>query len=212
MKILVCEDNRELLSSFKRGLSLFNYDVDTVFDGVQVIENLSTIHYDLLILDINAPRMSGLQVSKLLRNNNNIIPIMLIINQATIDERVLEMVTGADEYITKPFSIKETAKLIEDIVKQNKNDKNEEFLDLLFLNNMMVVKSKSNMKFTYFEYQLLYLLAKNTSSKLMEEDIQKDFPNINLNYYLKAINSKLMKIGSQYQIKSEGGYQLCLRN
>ena len=219
MKILVAEDNRELSSTIKRGLELFNFEVDTVYDGVQALENLSSISYDLLLLDIMMPRMDGIQVCKTLRNRGNNIPIIILTAKSEIDDEILGIASGADEYIAKPFSLRKLAVLIEKMTGQANKDQVDEFLDLSFMNNIFVVKSAQPVKTTFREYTILHHLAKNNGKFVIYDNLKyivklQDDDHVNLKILIDAIEAKLSKTGSKATIVHEEGkgYMLCIKS
>ena len=106
MKLLLIEDNRDMALTLLDALSS-DYSVDTAHDGVSALGNVHLNEYDLIILDLGLPDMSGLQVCERLRQRNCKAPIIVM----TGDPRVLSKITlldaGADDYITKPFSLGE---------------------------------------------------------------------------------------------------------
>lgn len=107
MRLLLVEDEKKVASFIKKGLEEEGYAVDHAADGeTGVIMGLDGIH-DLIILDINLPKLDGLGIVKELRRKKITTPILLLTVRATIEDRVIGLDTGADDYLPKPFSFQE---------------------------------------------------------------------------------------------------------
>jgi heavy metal response regulator len=107
MRILVVEDEKKVASFIKRGLEEEGYAVDVAADGEEGLAMGREHVHDLLILDIRLPRMDGLQGLQALRQDKVMTPVLLLTVRATIEEKVLGLDTGADDYLTKPFAFQE---------------------------------------------------------------------------------------------------------
>ncbi len=107
MRILLAEDERSLSRAVVALLERSNYAVDAVYDGVEVLEYLDSGNYDALILDIMMPRLDGLSVLKQLRQRGNPIPVLILTAKSEIDDKVEGLDSGANDYLTKPFSTRE---------------------------------------------------------------------------------------------------------
>jgi heavy metal response regulator len=107
MRILVIEDEKKVAGFIKKGLAEEGYAVDMAFNGSDgLLMALDGVH-DLIILDINLPKMDGLSFLQEFRKNKGNIPVLLLTVRATIEDKVLGLDTGADDYLTKPFSFQE---------------------------------------------------------------------------------------------------------
>ncbi|MEJ2365347.1 MAG: response regulator transcription factor, partial [Deltaproteobacteria bacterium] len=107
MRLLVVEDEKKVASFIRKGLEEEGYAVDLVSDGkTGLIMGLDGIH-DLIILDINLPRMDGLSILRELRTKNVKTPVLLLTVRAAIEDKVIGLDTGADDYLTKPFAFQE---------------------------------------------------------------------------------------------------------
>lgn len=107
MRILVVEDEKKVSSFIKKGLEEEGYAVDAVHDGEEgLYAALENIH-DLIILDIQLPKMDGLQVLQEIRKQSVKTPVLLLTVRATIEDKVLGLDSGADDYLTKPFAFQE---------------------------------------------------------------------------------------------------------
>lgn len=107
MRILVVEDERKVASFIKKGLEEEGYAVDVAADGEEGLVMALTRVHDLIILDIRLPRMDGLRVLQALRQDDVTTPVLLLTVRATIEDKVLGLDAGADDYLTKPFAFQE---------------------------------------------------------------------------------------------------------
>src|SRR5947199_359560 len=113
MKILVVEDDKTVGQYVKRGLAEAGYHADLVGDGAEGLRLSAGGHYDLLVLDLRLPKLSGLEVLRTLRDRENGIPVLVLTAQDTVDFKVQALKMGADDYVTKPFSLEELLARVE---------------------------------------------------------------------------------------------------
>jgi heavy metal response regulator len=107
MRILVVEDEKKVAGFIKKGLEEEGYAIDVAFDGREgLLMALDGVH-DLIILDINLPKLDGLSVLREFRNHQGKTPVLLLTVRVAIEDKVLGLDTGADDYLTKPFSFQE---------------------------------------------------------------------------------------------------------
>ena len=107
MRILLAEDERSLSRVVIALLEKNNYSADAVYDGQEALEYLEAGNYDALILDLMMPKMDGLTVLRTLREQGNPIPVLILTAKSEVDDKVLGLDTGANDYLTKPFSTQE---------------------------------------------------------------------------------------------------------
>ncbi len=107
MKLLLAEDERSLSKALTVILEKSNYLVDAVYDGAEALEYLRTDRYDGVILDIMMPKADGITVLKTLRARGDRTPVLLLTAKAEVDDKVLGLDSGANDYLTKPFATKE---------------------------------------------------------------------------------------------------------
>ena len=107
MRILVVEDEKKVASFIKKGLEEEGYAVDVAADGEEGLAMALTGVHDLIILDIRLPKMDGLRVLQELRRDSVSVPVLLLTVRATIEDKVLGLDAGADDYLTKPFAFQE---------------------------------------------------------------------------------------------------------
>lgn len=107
MKILIIEDSVRLADTIAEALQNENYVVDTTNDGQLGYEHASTGIYDMIILDLMLPKMNGYEVLSALRRDGDNVPVLILSAKTELDDKIQGFTTGADDYMTKPFEIRE---------------------------------------------------------------------------------------------------------
>ncbi len=107
MRVLVVEDERTIATYVKRGLEEQGYAVDLAYDGVEALDWVAAASFDLIVLDLMLPKLGGLAVCRELRERDIRVPILMLTARDTVDDRVAGLDSGADDYLIKPFAIKE---------------------------------------------------------------------------------------------------------
>jgi two-component system copper resistance phosphate regulon response regulator CusR len=113
MKILVIEDDRTVGQYVKRGLEEHGFHADLVDDGMEALRLASGGNYDLLVLDLRLPGMTGLEVLRTLRDRGFTMPVLVLTAQDALDFKVTALRSGADDYVTKPFAFEELLARVE---------------------------------------------------------------------------------------------------
>jgi DNA-binding response OmpR family regulator len=107
MRILVVEDEHRIANSIKKGLEIERFAVDVAYDGEAGFDMATSEEYDLILLDLMLPGMDGLSICKQLRKEGNHTPILMLTARGQTHEKVEGLDSGADDYLTKPFSFEE---------------------------------------------------------------------------------------------------------
>ena len=107
MRILLVEDEEKVSSFVARGLMAERFAVDVIADGQAGLEMATTYSYDLVILDLNLPKMDGTQVRRRLRSQNAEVPVLILTARDAVSDKVGNFEAGADDYLTKPFAFAE---------------------------------------------------------------------------------------------------------
>lgn len=107
MRVLIVEDERKISAYVKRGLEEQGYAVDAAYTGTEALDFADAAPYDLILLDIQLPEMDGLAVCRELRRKGNRTPVLMLTARDAIDDRVAGLDAGADDYLVKPFALKE---------------------------------------------------------------------------------------------------------
>jgi two-component system OmpR family response regulator len=120
MRVLVVEDEVRLALLLKRGLEEEGYAVDTSGDGAEALWHATETEYDAIVLDIMLPGMDGLEVTRRLRAERRWTPVLLLTARDAIDDRVVGLDAGADDYLVKPFSFAELAARVRALVRRGR--------------------------------------------------------------------------------------------
>ena len=124
MRILLAEDEKSLSRALVKILEHNNYSADAVYNGEDALEYLRCGNYDGAILDIMMPKMDGISVLKKARAEKIAVPILMLTAKAEIDDKVLGLDSGADDYLTKPFDTKELLARIRSMTRKSSADTN----------------------------------------------------------------------------------------
>jgi len=218
MRILLCEDERDLSAAVKKVLEISHYEVDQAFDGVQCLEKVHENHYDLIILDVMMPRIDGFRALKMLRQEGNSTRVLMLTARAEIDDKVLGLDSGADDYMTKPFQVKELLARIRALTRRD-----GEAAPLLTFGNVTLdrnsyeLKAKTSLRLTRTEFQLMEFLIVNHDKLVSTERIMEavwDYDTeaeINVVWaYISALRKKLDAVGANVTLRAVRGvgYQL----
>jgi DNA-binding response OmpR family regulator len=176
LKILVIEDEKKIADSLKQGLNENCFNVAVAYDGRWGIELFKKDSFDLIILDLNLPDMSGYDVSRQIRNLNSKIPVIMLTALSTVDDKVEGFESGADDYIVKPFDFKELIARIRALMKRSNimiaTSNVIKVADLVLnLDNREVNRGGKKITLTAKEFQLLEFLVKNKNKVVSRAEI-----------------------------------------
>jgi two-component system, OmpR family, response regulator ArlR len=203
MKILLVEDEPNVASLLHRNLLELSHSIGIATDGLVGLELILSHSYDLVLLDIMLPGMTGLEVLQELKNRNNNTPVILITALDTTDMVVKGLNLGADDYIVKPFKIEEVVARIEAVKRRTLQPREEEAvykfkgieLDDL---SKKVFKGSKEVKLTATEFKLLKVLLQNIDRVLSRENIldmvwgvQYDLGTNVVDVYINYLRKKL---------------------
>lgn len=107
MRLLLAEDEKALSKALATILERNKYSVDAAYDGQEALEYLDAGNYDGVILDIMMPKVDGITVLRVIRKKGNLIPVLLLTAKSEVDDKVLGLDAGANDYLTKPFNARE---------------------------------------------------------------------------------------------------------
>ena len=160
MKILLAEDTQDLNRVLTVALEHTGYEVDSAFDGEEALDLIMKNGYDLLILDIMMPKKDGLEVLQEVRRLNNITPVLMLTAKAEIDDRVAGLDAGADDYLTKPFAMKELLARVRAMTRRRTEYSTKElhFGDLTLNADSFELSSENAIRLSVKEFELLQTL------------------------------------------------------
>ncbi|MGB4985126.1 MAG: response regulator transcription factor [Erysipelotrichaceae bacterium] len=168
-RILIVDDEENITSLVKEYSSDYDYVVDEINDSMLVMDQIKNVHYDLVILDIMMPKMDGFSLAKKIKYSYPLIPIIMLSALESEDDKINCFDIGVDDYITKPFSLKELMARIKVVcdryMKENNNLYEYETLTIDF-NGYTLKVDNQLVDLTPKEFELLSLLVKNVDIAL----------------------------------------------
>ena len=208
MRLLIIEDNEKLAKYTKQMLEEEGYAVDSAFDGVTGERLTRSGNYDLVVLDIMLPKKDGISVSKSLREDNINLPIIMITAKGEVDDRILGLDSGADDYLVKPFDMKELLARIRALLRrpQDKIITKLKIQDIEIDNSKHSVTKKGiSLSLTLKEYSILEYLMLNADQVVTREQLLEHcwdfaysaFSNIT-DVYIKQLRKKLKDTNEKY--------------
>jgi len=174
MKILLVEDQTELRELVRDFLEENAYVVEEAKDGKEALEKTSLNEYDCIVLDLNLPEVDGIEVAKRLREKGSTVPIIMLTARSQIYDKLTGFETGADDYITKPFDMKELLARIKAVLRRDTGslDLTLEFMKYEVLPQMNILrKGKEEIQLTNKEMGVLEYLLLNKNKIISAEEL-----------------------------------------
>ncbi|MEM0542357.1 response regulator transcription factor [Flavobacterium sp. j3] len=205
--ILIVEDEDGIIQFLKQGLEEEGYSISSANDGKEGLKQFQQTKFDLLLLDWMLPKMTGLELCKIIRQENNNVPIIFLTAKDTVQETVEGLKSGANDYIKKPFSFEE---LLERIKVQLRDKNENDVLNLgpieINIQKHQVTVDKKEVSLTQKEFDLLHYLVKNkgvvcSRTQIIQEvwDIHFDYDTGVIDVFMNALRKKLnLKVDEDY--------------
>ena len=223
MKILLVEDEKDLSLSITKLLKIEKYDVEAAFDGKEALDLLKLYQYDLIIMDVMMPKINGIEATKTLRSAGIKTPVLMLTARSMIEDKVMGLDSGADDYLTKPFAAKELLARIRALLRRGDNLVNNlEFADIkLNPNSFELVSGVNSIRLTNKEYKLMELFILNQNTFISGEKILNSiWPNdsaVDISVvwvFISTLRKHLEKLNSKVTIKASRGigYKLEIAN
>ena len=175
MRILLVEDEPKISTYLKRGLEEQGYAVDTAYTGKEAIDWATLIDFDLIILDIMLPEIDGLTACRYIRKKESRVPILMLTARDTIDDRVTGLDAGADDYLVKPFAIKELLARLRALSRRSSEIPKETLLQIADLTldtlTQRVKRGRKSISLAAKEYAVLECLMREPDRVLTRTQI-----------------------------------------
>lgn len=215
MRLLLAEDEKLLSEALVEMLSHNNYSVDAVDNGQDAIDYLLSADYDAAVLDIMMPRKNGIEVVKELRAAGKHTPILMLTAKSQIEDRVEGLDSGADDYLTKPFAIKELLARIRAITRRQPELTNPSisFRDLtLSRSDYLLSGPLGQIRLANKEYQMIEMLMSNSRQVISTERFMEKIwgfdseATINVVWVnISSLRKRITELGAHVQIKAARG-------
>ena len=175
-RILVVDDEPAVQSALARALALEHYEVAQASDGVQALEQLGAEPYEAVILDIAMPRLDGLEVCRRLRQGGDRTPVLMLTARGEVDDRVAGLDAGADDYLVKPFALRELLARVRALLRRAEDGEEDhdglEFGDLrIDLGAHEAWRGERLLALTRTEFLLLELFLRRPRKVLSRSEI-----------------------------------------
>ena len=220
MRLLLAEDERALSKALATILERSNYSVDTVYDGEAALEYLAADNYDGVILDIMMPKKDGITVLKELRSRGSKIPVLILTAKSEVDDKVLGLDSGANDYLTKPFHSRELLARIRAMTRAQ-SSQTSSVLQMGNINldqrTYELSSPTGSFRLANREFQILELLMQNpgnliSAERLMEKiwgyDSETEISVVWV--YISYLRKKLSALGANIQIRATRNVGYCL--
>lgn len=212
MRLLLAEDEVELSQALVAVLKHNNYSVDAVYNGQDALDYLEGQEYDGAILDIMMPKMDGLTVLRKIRAKGNHVPVLLLTAKTQVDDRVLGLDAGADDYLGKPFAMKELLARIRAMTRRQ-NTVSANILSfgnvILDRNTFELSVNDEKIRLANKDYQIMEMLMTNPGQVISTERFMEKVwgydsdTEINVVWvYLSNLRKKLTSLNADIEIKS----------
>lgn len=219
MRILLAEDEKPLAKAIVKIFEKNKYSADAAYDGEEALAYLETGNYDVAVLDIMMPKIDGITVLKKIRAEGNTIPVIMLTAKSEIEDRVLGLDSGANDYLPKPFDSKELLARIRAVTRGKTETDAKLRLGNVSLDKTTFELSSASGKYrlTNKEYQLLEMFMSAPKRVFSTEQIMEKVwgydseAEINVVWvYVSYLRKKLAAIGSDIKIRASrnAGYYM----
>jgi DNA-binding response OmpR family regulator len=210
IKILLVEDEKKIADSLKKGLEEQGFYVMVAYDGTMGEKFFTNYDFELVILDINLPDVNGYTLSRIIRQKNKNIPILMLTALGTVEDKIEGFEAGADDYFVKPFAFKELLARIKSLLRRTVSSLSTSHIlhvaDLeINLDSKEVLRAGNRISLTAKEFQLLEYLVRNKNKVVSRADIAGKVWDIGFdtgtNVIDVYINFLRKKIDKDYPVK-----------
>lgn len=221
MRLLLVEDEKQLSEALQQILIRNKYSVDAVYNGDEGLDYSLTGVYDVIILDIMLPKLNGLEILKMIRRRKISTPVILLTAKDSVEDKILGLDSGADDYLSKPFSPDELLARLRALTRRNGDFINEnilEFSDIrLNLSTYDMEVNDNSITLTQKEFEILKFFMQRPKLVVSKDDLitklwgfDSDVEHNNIEVYISFLRKKLAYVESNVKITTirRVGYRL----
>ncbi len=213
MKILYAEDEKQLSVAVAEILKMEGFDVTPVYDGQQAVNALENDYYDVVILDVMMPVMDGIEVLKYMREKGDYTAVLMLTAKAALDDRITGLTAGADDYLAKPFAMKELVARINSLIRRSSDYRYSltKVSNIELDSNSGELRSdKGSLRLNNTEAELLSFLIRNmgtyyTPSQINDLVWNSKESQEKAELYIFYLKNKLRQIRSDINILAKNG-------
>ena len=220
MRLLLAEDEKSLSRAVTAVLQKNNYSVDAVYDGQEALEYLETGNYDGVILDVMMPKLDGIGVLRHMRERGDATPVLILTAKSEVDDKVLGLDSGANDYLTKPFAVKELLARIRAMTRTVSGQTDTSLqVGNVTLNcaSFELAGPAGSYKLANKEFQMMEMLMRNPKSLISTERFMDRIWGYDSDaelsvvwVYISYLRKKLSAVGADVQIKAQRNAGYCL--
>jgi DNA-binding response OmpR family regulator len=201
-KILIVEDELNMVNGLKDNLEFEGFEVDTAMDGLSGQQKIMQNYYDLILLDVMLPEISGFDICKTVRKEGINTPIILLTARGEEIDKVLGLEFGADDYITKPFSLRELLARIKAILRRSNGGKDEnsepEFIKFgnirVSFKNYLAYEGSDEIRMSHKEFEILHFLYKNAGKTIHRDELISTIWSIDYDITTRTVDNFIVKL------------------
>jgi len=201
MKILIVDDEPSMRMGLKDNLEFEGYEVDTAEDGNQGLDKITKQPFDLVLLDVMMPNMSGFDVCKSVRRAGVDVPIILLTAKGDEIDKVLGLELGADDYITKPFSVRELLARIKAVLRRGATKQDADTPNELSIGNLEVnfgsytaQSHGQSVKMSHKEFEILGYLWRHRNDTVSRYDLLEDIWGYEESPTTRTVDNFILKL------------------
>ncbi|PWD98043.1 response regulator transcription factor [Marinilabilia rubra] len=209
IKILIVEDELPMLQGLKDNLEFEGYEVDTATNGADGLDKLLTNQFNLVLLDVMMPELSGFDVCKAARAKGNKTPVIMLTAKGEEIDKVLGLEFGADDYITKPFSLRELLARVRAILRRSNIEGNNPDNQVYQIGNMLVNFSGytatiegREVKLSYKEFEILHYLHNHKNETVDRDDLLDAIWGTDYQPTSRTIDNFILKLRQKIEVDS----------
>lgn len=221
MRLLLVEDEKQLSEALQQILIRNKYSIDAVYNGDEGLDYALTGVYDVIILDIMLPKLNGLEILKMIRKRKISTPVILLTAKGSVEDKILGLDSGADDYLPKPFSPDELLARLRALTRRNGDFINEnilEFSDIrLNLSTYDMEVNDNSITLTQKEFEILKYFMQRPKLVVSKDDLitklwgfDSNVEHNNIEVYISFLRKKLAYVESDVKITTirRVGYRL----
>ena len=200
-KILVVDDEQNMRTGLKDNLEFEGYEVDTANDGEQGLKKILDNSYSLIILDVMMPKKSGFDVCKEVRKAGFTTPIILLTAKGEEIDKVVGLEIGADDYVTKPFSLRELLARVKAILRRGENLVMDEAVHEVRIGKLEVnfngykaTSKNKDVQMSHKEFEILHYLWKKRNSTVSRDDLLTEIWGYDENPTTRTVDNFILKL------------------
>lgn len=208
-KILVVDDEQNMRTGLKDNLEFEGYEVDTANDGEQGLKKILDNSYNLIILDVMMPKKSGFDVCKEVRKAGITTPVILLTAKGEEIDKVVGLELGADDYVTKPFSLRELLARVKAILRRGENLMMNESarevkigkLEINF-NGYKATSKNKDVQMSHKEFEILHYLWRRRNSTVSRDDLLTEVWGYDENPATRTVDNFILKLRQKIEVDS----------